>query len=873
MSRRRTTSHRLSFVGTALLSGAVVLIPRSLAPAELAGTAILLCQAALLGGCLGGAYVWREEPTRSPRVGAQASAVSSVAALLATVILATQLLGDISPAWALSLCLALSLCAGAGIGAGFLGFSNRAGVLTAAYVLGLAAGASAPQRPDALAVGVGAAGAGAAALAVSYWHVLPLTLSLGGLGAGAAALVGLRLGWWPAPPPLTAVASADSLLVPAVWALTGLLVAVAGAMAAEAPSKDPRAPLRLLFMGSLWAGGLALLLWRELGWGQSLLLGDARLAALVLAGGVVVGEASLDAWLPGPAKLRRAAVLGVVGVVALFLLEALTRRNAALGPAQLIWVLVLLGGAGATAGLMVPAAAASGALARPSYSPWIWGTGAAAALLTWAVLELNQPAAGGELATAGFALTLLALLARHEVVLSRESWEAGLAWLRREWGRESDVALPRSHYPGWMSFARAVTYAGYVPWWLAGGVLRIVTHALTLLMSNLAEIVRDVLGSLAELFSERTPTTTAQRVEIQDHAPLVELSPTLQWRSPEGAKRLVDERTATSVVDLLALPIIALAYLLEGASKASSGAIRWITGRRGTRARPPVQLESVAETIPLGPAPDVLPGATITPEELLQRSLLDLKRDPAWKQALRAVLGWSLPEGVRNWLAPDLAEPWDARVFRTEVIGPRGRRFELLGRVWRSPRRRGCVVTIPTLPGNVDKRVEVSVSHRDIRELLARDSATVRSVLLRAAFRLAIADLMVGAVGQRSIVCDSPREDLLEPNQDRQCDLRLTSTGGGYRCRDSLPQDATQGTTTPAACETCTFPEVWERCRDLKLEGTIGVIDHEGRLHRRAHMICRLTGSAVEADQCLTQECFSPITITRVIEVRSGVTE
>ncbi|MBN1459255.1 MAG: hypothetical protein JXA57_06950, partial [Armatimonadetes bacterium] len=230
-------------------------------------------------------------------------------------------------------------------------------------------------------------------------------------------------------------------------------------------------------------------------------------------------------------------------------------------------------------------------------------------------------------------------------------------------------------------------------------------------------------------------------------------------------------------------------------------------------------------------------------------------------------------EAGRRWLAPDVPEAWDARVFRTEVIGPRGRRFDLLGRLWRSPRRRGCVVTIPTLPGNVDKRVEVSAFHRDTRELLARESGTVRKALLRAAFRMAIADLMMGAVGKRNVVCDSPREDLLEPNQDRQCDLRLKSTGGGYRCRDSLPQDATQGTTTPAACETCTFPEVWERCRDLKLEGTIGIIDHQGRLHRRAHMICRMTGSAVDTDQCLSKDCFAPVTITRVIEVRPGVTE
>jgi hypothetical protein len=488
-------------------------------------------------------------------------------------------------------------------------------------------------------------------------------------------------------------------------------------------------------------------------------------------------------------------------------------------------------------------------------------------------MEMNQPAAGWELLAAGLGLTILAVMARHEIVLSRESWQAGLSWLRAEWGRAPDMELPPPRYEGWMAFARGVTYVGYVPWWLAGCVLRTGGRVVVLLVTNISSIAHDVVGGLGELLTDRMPTTTARRVEIRERAPLVELSPARDWRPTEGAKRVVDERTATSVVDILAWPILVLAYLIDSASKASHKAVRWMRKGGRPQTRPDFQPASVAETIPLGPAPDVLPGATIAPEELLQRSLLELKRDPAWKRALRLLLGWSLGDAGRRWLAPDAAEPWDARIFRAEVIGPRGRRFELLGRVWRSPRRRGCAVTIPTLPGNVDKRIEVSASHRDIRGLLERDSSSLQNILLRATFRMAIADLMVGAVGRRSVVCDSPREDLLEANQDRQCDLRLKSTSGGYRCRDSMPQDPTQGTTTPTACETCTFPEIWERCGHLKLGGTMGIIDHEGRLHRRAHMVCRLTSLAVQTQECLRKDCFSPVTITRVIEVRPGLTE
>ncbi|MBN1458914.1 MAG: hypothetical protein JXA57_05220, partial [Armatimonadetes bacterium] len=674
MSRRRTTSHRLAFVGIMFLSGAAALLPRSVFPIEFSGTALLASQAALLAGCLGSAYIWRKEPARSPRVGAQASAASSLAPLLTTVLLATQLRGGVSPGWSLSFCLALALCAGAAIGASLLTFSNRAGVLTAAYVLGLLAGASAPERPETVALAAVAAACGAAALALSYWHPLPLILSLGGLAAGAASFAGLRLGWWQTS--LSAIAgplatAQDEILLPTMWTLTGLLFAVAGSMAAEAPSNERRAPVRLLFMGSLWAGGLALLLWKGLGQG-SILFQEAGLALSTLALGIILGAASLDAWLPGPAKLRRAVVVGLVGVAALFVFDALGSPRAGPPPALLIWSLVLLGGAGAMAGLMVPAVAASGALERPSYAPWIWGSCAAAGLLVWVVLRLNQPNAGRELALAGLALTLLAVMARHEVVLSRDSWEAGLGWLRKEWGREPDHELPRARYSAWMAFARLITYVGYVPWWLTGCACRVGARAMLVLVSNIAEIMRDVLGSFAELLSERAPKTTAQRVEIRNHAPLVELSPAGEWRSREGAKKVVDEHAATSLVDILALPILTLAYLIDATSKASSRAVRWMRGRRrGPRTRAAVPLESLAETIPLGPAPDVLPGATITSEELLERSLLELKRDPAWKQVLRALLGWSLGEAGRRWLAPDVPEAWDARVFRTEVIGPR----------------------------------------------------------------------------------------------------------------------------------------------------------------------------------------------------------
>jgi hypothetical protein len=156
--------------------------------------------------------------------------------------------------------------------------------------------------------------------------------------------------------------------------------------------------------------------------------------------------------------------------------------------------------------------------------------------------------------------------------------------------------------------------------------------------------------------------------------------------------------------------------------------------------------------------------------------------------------------------------------------------------------------------------------------VLGDDPARLQKMLLRAGFRAAVSDLLVGAMGPRRTTCESPRRDLLEPHQDRQCELRQELPGGARRCRQPMPQDRTRGSTTPSACDDCDLPEIWERCSCLKLEGTVGFFDPDGGLHRRAHTVCRLTGEAVDLANCPRKDCFSPSTITRIIAVDAGRT-
>jgi hypothetical protein len=238
---------------------------------------------------------------------------------------------------------------------------------------------------------------------------------------------------------------------------------------------------------------------------------------------------------------------------------------------------------------------------------------------------------------------------------------------------------------------------------------------------------------------------------------------------------------------------------------------------------------------------------------------------PVWAKWLQGSVGRAMALVLGNRLTPDTAEAWDPRTFRCEMIGPRGRRFELTGYLWKSRRRCGCVVTVPILSGRSEKAVEVGIRHRQLRHLVQDDPDQLKRTLLRAAFRMAAWDLNMGLSASRTVVCESPREDLIEPHQDRQCELIESLPGGGHRCRQPLAQDPARGGTSLSACDGCTFPEIWVRCANLDLKGTTGFTDDSGELRRQAFMLCRLTEQMVEFEDCPGRECFSPSLLTRII--------
>jgi hypothetical protein len=163
--------------------------------------------------------------------------------------------------------------------------------------------------------------------------------------------------------------------------------------------------------------------------------------------------------------------------------------------------------------------------------------------------------------------------------------------------------------------------------------------------------------------------------------------------------------------------------------------------------------------------------------------------------------------------------------------------------------------------------VEVSTRHRQVRQMFEQDPDQLKRIMLRAAFRMAALDLSMGLASSRSVVCESPQDDLLEPHQDRQCELREEVLTGGHRCHMPLAQDAARGGTTLSACEGCNYPELWQRCASLDLKGTTGFNDDQGALFRQAHLLCRLDGQVVDPEECPTRDCFSPSLMTRIISL------
>ncbi len=891
MLQGEATSYRLGVPGVALTAFAAVMLPRALlnvSPA-MSGTALAITQAALFLGCLVAAYLWRHDPQRAPRIGGHGTAagalfvVLSVAALIA-------LPEEVAPGsdfGALGLLVLASAAAGMAIGSVIFANRSRCGLITAAYVVGAASGIALPPA-DTAAVTAVAASAGGVLLAAAHRRSTPLLVSAVGLAFGIASLVAPALeislpllddhtGPWT----ISAV-TIESAGTFTLWSAAALILLLPIALLARQPREERSGPARLHAMVILWSAGVSILFWRAMFGAAGEVLAawqGATLAAFVA--GAVIGGLAVDASAILIIAARRTFFLGSLGVAGLVALEALSARSGGPGPGQLWSVLGLLGLTGL---LTIPAATAmarAGGLLGAQHAVWLWACAGATGASSFVLISRASPAAMAAPRTLGLGigLALLATLPAHNIFGLRGALARTMQWFGAEWGGTERFATPLRlrlrRYSPWMMALQAITYLGYAPWWVLSCALRLVWTLAGAFVKTLIELMGGLRRSLDRVLPGRPKEAPGQTIDIRYGAPLVELSPIQERRLPQ-AKDVQDTRPhgAVAVVDLLSLPILALTYLLDQLAKALGLAIKQFgRGESELEGRETVSVEEARpETVMLEPPPDVVPGSATSDQELLAKSMPRRSQDHTWRRWLRVTFGFLLGTAVREWLAADIARPWDDRVFRAEIIGPRGRRFELLGYLWESPKRCGCVVTVPTLPGNVEKAVEVYSRHPEARPLLDSEPERLQKVLLRAGFRTAIADLNSGSMGNRTVACASPRIDLLEPHQDRQCDVRQELPDGGYRCRQPMPQDGTRGATNPSACESCGFPEIWQRCSSLKLEGTVGFFDHEGTLHRRAHSVCRLTGSPADVENCLRLECFSPSTITRIIATQPGRT-
>jgi hypothetical protein len=384
-----------------------------------------------------------------------------------------------------------------------------------------------------------------------------------------------------------------------------------------------------------------------------------------------------------------------------------------------------------------------------------------------------------------------------------------------------------------------------------------------MLVSTLLGTITGLTGGLLALALGRQYETTAQVVTVDERAPVIQLAPTGE-QPPDHEK---PSHRESRLGHLMSLPI-----LWVGLGTQRLGHL--LLGGRGARRDTVQRVDEIlpessitTEAIAMGPPPDVVPGPLDSDEIARAEALRRVFQDSFLHRWYRASVGKALARLLGTSLSPDAEEPWDERVFHCEMIGPRGRRFELSGHLWKSRRRCGCVVTVPILSGRSQKAVEVNVRHRQVRQMFEQDPDQLKRIMLRAAFRMAALDLSMGMASSRSVICGSPRDDLLEPHQDRQCELREEVVTGGHRCRAPLSQDAARGGTTLSACEGCNYPEIWQRCASLELKGTTGFTNERDALLRQAHLLCRLDSKVVDPEECLTRDCFSPSLMTRIISL------
>jgi len=295
-------------------------------------------------------------------------------------------------------------------------------------------------------------------------------------------------------------------------------------------------------------------------------------------------------------------------------------------------------------------------------------------------------------------------------------------------------------------------------------------------------------------------------------------------------------------------------------------------GDAGKRLLPPETPEARDWLNRVGAAPAALVVWTIQqPLRLLRRGW-----EPAHRLALFILSRISpLVESDKAKRKPSTR--WDGRSFRLAVETQRSRGYELTGELWIGPRECSCVISIALdEERQVIKKVFLSRRYVEDRAALGRDPQELQAVLLRAGFRIAVADLKAGRFASRTIDLENEARKLLGAAQDRWCEFRSSSPslsmGGAYICSLAYPRDPSRGAATVEACRTCNVPELWERCSNLVILGTVGA-QRENRLWRAGYFTCPQQEGCVDPQRCLGQQCFTPSIVTRVTWADLGRTD
>ena len=890
------SSLRPDLVAVALLALAAVSLAGTLFEAAPPHSTLPLHVAlgAMLAGGLAAALVLRgaeEDDRRAAVCGSWSAAFFALASAVAWLVLRPALLGAVTPQSALA--IAGGICAVAGYAVGCVLHSNaaRCGHTAGAWMLGVGAGEVLVRlllRGNMMEAGVvvGGAAAGGALLIAA-----PKKMT-GAIGAAVAALVisglavalpamGWGLPWMAAADPwwrLSAAAAAEVRRV-VMWS-SGMLAVAAPAALLPRFGREQRSGLaRLHSIVLLWGAGAVLAGLRPAGAiaaaGSAPLL---HLAVGLVALGGAIGAIVGDTWSLVRASLTRAFVAGAVGVaLALATGGVVGVGGRALpgghwaGDALIVAVPLLLS-------LVVGVSARIGVLVGPAHAIWLWACAGLSALAAAGYVGGLPTQVDGLLARAAVLLGACSFVAASEVRLWRDSAARALGWLRGEWSpkpvREVAAEAERGvrDYPAWLGLLRFLTYVGYLPWWIVSMIGRGILAGLSALVATTVGIVAGAAASVLQLALGKDQRAYGETAGVERDTPVVQLS-ALREQGEQTEEEATRPR-GLEIGEIVALPMLALAFGADRILRGTAALLQRLSGMVPGHRRPAAEMPPVGdtETLVLGSRAHLALEAALTPEAVRDAALRRRTVDFWWWRWLRGAVSLVGSAKLRDSLAPDTPEPWDDRVFRTAVVGPRGRQFELFGHLWASRRRRGCVVTIPILSGNEEKAVEVDARHREVRTLLREDAEEVKKLLLRAAYRMAVRDVVAGLHATRTVVCDSPRQDLIEPHQDRYCELREEVPGGRFRCRVPMEQDRRRGATTLSACAQCDFPEIWQRCDHLNLEGTVGVVGDDGVLRRRAQMVCRLERKRPEVENCPQRECFSPSVITRVTEVETGRT-